>query len=290
MRTDALIDAFLQHVAEEGRKASTRVHYAKRLRLFRAAYGAREFRKRREDEPPDVGLTAAEINQFLRERFPGKSTRRCTATVIALLQKFGLSGERPLLRPDERVFETLERPPMGERDRLPRPDEVERLLAGASPEFSRVYRALLQCGARPGEICRLRIETHLLWEQRKIKLGEHKTERHGKPREISIGKKFEVLLREAIGTRTEGFVFLTPRGKAWTPARIAAVHSGLREKAGLPKELVPYCARHRFATDLFKLTKDIKTVSVMLGHKKMTTADRYTHPNVGEMGDLQDQI
>ena len=67
-----------------------------------------------------------------------------------------------------------------------------------------------------GELCRATI-ADVDRANRVITLKEHKTARKtGQPRRIPIGRKLGELLDQAIGTRTEGPVFLSPAGKAWT--------------------------------------------------------------------------
>jgi len=80
-------------------------------------------------------------------------------------------------------------------------------------------------------------------------LREHKTVRKtGEVRRIPIGRKLGELLDQAIGTRTEGPVFLSPAGKAWRVPNLSRTYSRLRDDAGLPTDLVLYLARHECGT------------------------------------------
>src|SRR5207248_262240 len=69
------------------------------------------------------------------------------------LQKFALDNK--LL--DKPVFGKLEKPRVGQRDRVPTQAETEAILARGSPEFRLIYLTLRQYGARPNELCRARI-------------------------------------------------------------------------------------------------------------------------------------
>ena len=53
-----------------------------------------------------------------------------------------------------------------------------------------------------------------------------------------------------------------------------------REKAGLPKELVLYCARHDYGTTLMGQTGNLKLVMQVMGHSDVATAVRYQHPGM----------
>src|SRR6185436_4549961 len=113
------------------------------------------------------------------------------------LQKFAL--DHKLL--DRPLFGKLEKPRVGQRDRVPTPAETDTILSRASPEFRLIYSALRQCGARPGELCRLTI-ADVDRAAGMITLKEHKTARKtGKPRRIPIGQKLGALLDQAIGDR-----------------------------------------------------------------------------------------
>lgn len=277
MRIPDLIDRFLVWGARH-RAPATVEFYRDRLRTFRAKFPDREF----------ADLTPLEIDDHLHAAGLGRSetTRRHNAVALTSLQAFALR-EGLLARP---VFGRLDKPRGGRRERVPGPAEIARLLAAAPPEFVRIYQALLQCGARPGELCALSIETHLDWSARVIVLARHKTAaRTGRPRKIPIGQKLQAILQAAIGTRTAGPVFLTPRGRRWTPAHLSARHRQLRDAAGLPGDLVLYLARHRFGTELAKV-RDIKVVADLMGHAAVTTTERYIHRDVAELANDQDLI
>ena len=108
------------------------------------------------------------------------------ALALERLQNFAL--EHKLL--DRPAFGKLEKPRVGQRDRLPTPDETAAILSHASPEFRLIFAALRQCGARPGELCRATI-ADVDRVNRVITLKEHKTAKKTgeKPRCIPIGKK-----------------------------------------------------------------------------------------------------
>ena len=116
---------------------------------------------------------------------------------------------------DKCVFGDLEKPRVGRRDRVPTISETDVIIAQASPAFRLMYSALRQCGARPGDLCRATI-ADVDRINRVITLKEHKTARKtGQPRRIPIGRKLGELVDLAIGTRSEGPVFLCPSGRTY---------------------------------------------------------------------------
>jgi len=160
---------------------------------------------------------------------------------------------------------------MGRRERIPTSEEIGTLIKGASPAFRLIYTGLLQCGARPGELCRTQI-SDVDWAKGRITLAEHKTARKtGKPRIIPIGNNFGQTLQKAIDHRQTGPVFLSPKGEPWSVGNLSSTHRRLRDAAGLPRDLVLYLARHRFGTEALRAGLPLKDVADLMGPASVTT-------------------
>jgi integrase len=259
------------------RAPATVAFYRTRLKRFCQAYNARDL----------ASLTPLEVDEYLGEAGAGfsDSTKHHNAVALERLQKFAIQNK--LL--DKPVFGNLEKPRVGRRDRIPTPTETEAILAHASPRFRLIYSALRQCGARPGELCRVTI-ADVDRINRVITLKEHKTMRKtGQPRRIPIGRKLGELLDQAIGDRTEGPVFLSPTGKPWRVMNLSRTYSRLRDLAGLPKDLVLYLARHECGTKICR-EKGIEYARRLLGHTNISTTQRYIHLDDQELADAQDLI
>jgi integrase len=121
-------------------------------------------------------------------------------------------------------------------------------------------------------------------------LKEHKTARKtGQARRIPVGRKLGEMLDQAIGTRTEGPVFLSPSGRGWRVENLSRTYSRLRDLAGLPKDLVLYLARHECGTKICR-EKGIEYARRLLGHTNISTTQRYMHLDDNELADAQDLI
>ena len=119
---------------------------------------------------------------------------------------------------------------------------------------------------------------------------EDKTARKtGQPRRIPIGRKLGDLLDQAIGTRTEGPVFLSPAGKVWRVANLSRTYSRLRDMAGLPRDRVLYLARHECGTNVCR-QKGIEFARRLLGHANISTTQRYLHLDDPELAEAQDLV
>jgi len=276
MLISELITKFLDWCGRH-RAPATSEFYRARLRHFCQKYNGRDL----------ASLTPLEIDEHLAEAGAGTSdsTRHHNAQALERLQKFALDNK--LL--DRPAFGNLEKPRVGQRDRLPTSEETEVILSNSSPAFRLIYSALRQCGARPGELCRITI-ADVDRASCVITLKEHKTARKtGQPRRIPIGRKLGELLDQAIGTRTQGPVFLSPAGKAWRASNLSRTYSRLRDNAGLPKDLVLYLARHECGTKICR-EKGIEYARRLLGHANINTTQRYVHLNDRELADAQDLI
>jgi integrase len=271
-----LTEKFLEYCSRH-RSPATLAFYRTRLMKFCREFNSRELRT----------LTPLEIDEHLAGAGAGmsNSTKHHNAVALERLQKFAL--DHKLI--DRPVFGKLDKPRANQRDRLPTPEETTTILSKASPEFRLIYSALRQCGARPGELCRATI-ADIDRGTNAIVLREHKTARKtGKPRRIPIGSKLGELIRQAVGERTAGPIFLSPKGKPWSVPNLSRSYSRLRDLAGLPRDLVLYLARHECGTKICR-EKGIEYARRLLGHTNISTTQRYMHLDERELAEAQDLI
>lgn len=276
MKVSALLALYDRWLTQH-RSESTRATYAQRLKPFGEAFGTKRFDR----------LTAAELLGWLLERaaVSGNSTQRLDACVIESLQTFALQNKII----GARIVERFEKPRGVRREILPTEEQTRRIFAAGSPQFRRIYSALRQSGARPGELCNLQIG-QVFFDLQLIRIAIHKTARKtGKPREIPIGAKLEAILRESIGRRQLGPVFLTPRGRPWTSRMLAQTFYRIRKGLGLPSHLVPYLARHEAGTQICRKI-GIEQARQVLGHSSIQTTQRYMHLETRELAAAVDSI
>jgi integrase len=283
MKVKKLIKAFLEHTARQvangDRSEKTLRFYESRFLALRNILGPCKWEL----------LSPADLLDYLD--FAGRklsnTTRAHNVVALKTLQNFGVTTFGL-----PRIFEKLEKPRANRRERIPTPAEVELILANASAPFRLIYQALSQTGCRPGELCGLQI-ADIDWTEGDhglITIKNHKTARKtGKPRLVPVGEKFGAMLRTAIGSRTDGPVFLTETGIHWRPDYLSAVHRALRDAAGVDKAIVLYSARHGAATRMLEAGVELKVVSELLGHSSVTMTERYTHPKIVNFGTFQDR-
>jgi integrase len=127
------------------------------------------------------------------------------------------------------------------------------------------------------ELYRMRIE-NLDWENRLIFVPDSKTP-EGR-RLVPMSRRVFEILRERCGTRQDHWVFPSTRSASGHIRSIDRLFRQARTKAGLPKDLVLYCARHDYGTRILMRTGNLAAVMKTMGHRDVKTAMHYQHPEL----------
>jgi hypothetical protein len=172
----------------------------------------------------------------------------------------------------------------GRRLRLGDDHERKLLAAAASCNFRKrtlqrlrdVIILMRDTGMRnERELFRIRIE-NISWSKRLILVPDSKTETG--IRDVPISDRAFQILRARCEGRKEGWVFVSRRSKSGHLTTIAGEFRKARRKAGLPEQLVLYCARHDFGSRVLQHTGNLKLVMEIMGQKDVATALKYQHP------------
>ena len=81
----------------------------------------------------------------------------------------------------------------------------------------------------------------------------------------------------------EGFVFVGKGGKVLNPGVFQRQVRNLRQSVGMSDSTTPHSFRHSFATHLLNNGVDIRTIQILLGHKNLSTTQRYTDLNISKL-------
>ena len=127
------------------------------------------------------------------------------------------------------------------------------------------------------ELFRMRVE-NLDWQNRMIFVPDSKTA-EGRRLVPMSGRVFEIL-RNRCDARQQGWVFPSKRSASGHLRSICNLFRKARNEAGLPKELVLYCARHDYGTRVLMRTGNLAAVMRTMGHRDVKTAMRYQHPEL----------
>ena len=127
------------------------------------------------------------------------------------------------------------------------------------------------------ELYRMRIE-NLDWRNHVIFVPDSKTAQ-GR-RLVPMSRRVSDLLRARCGTRSEGWVFPSNCAASGHLRSIDRLFSEAHRQAGLPKELVLYCARHDYGTRVLMRTGNLAAVMKTMGHRDVKAAMHYQHPEL----------
>jgi integrase/recombinase XerC len=124
------------------------------------------------------------------------------------------------------------------------------------------------------------------------------TGKGNKQRMVPIGRKAaasvqryrEALFREkGIAPDTEGAMFRNNRGGRLTTRSIARILETIARRIGLDIPVSPHALRHSFATHLLDAGADLRVVQELLGHKSLSTTQKYTHVSIDRLMETYDK-
>ena len=143
-----------------------------------------------------------------------------------------------------------------------------------------VLAVLRGTGARPAEVYSMR------WELMHLDEGYYQNPsgktRTSKRRICLCHDSLAVLARRHLeqGSPKQGWVFASKTNRPSKSGHIVSIDTAFnreRRAAGLPASIVPYSARHAFATDVTNAGGSTQQVMLALGHSNPAAAMRYQH-------------
>jgi len=187
--------------------------------------------------------------------------------------------------------------PRGEK-RLPTfltVDEVVKLVE--TPGSDNVYesrdRAILEllysCGLRVSELVGINLNELDLNSMSVKVLGKGNKERM-----VPLGSKASTAIKTYLPQRLElkpkdDYLFVNSRGGRLSTRSIDRIIKKYAAISGIPKNISPHVLRHTFATHLLGGGADLRAIQEMLGHKSLSTTQRYTHTSIEKLMEIYDK-
>jgi integrase len=206
-------------------------------------------------------LTTADVvaarDRWLNEGLSGSTVnRRLSALSVMLDEARDLGAE-----PKARIKRAREGRP---REFVFTPDQIDRLVARLPDVSSALVLFLAETGCRLGEALAL------TWADAGVEQVTFRDTKNGETRTIPLTARARSALERMTGREDGPWIGL---GR-W---EFADDWSRARSRVGLPKEAVPHCLRHTFATRALAKSIPLERVRAWLGHKDVRTTLRYTH-------------
>src|SRR6266478_386605 len=228
---------------------------------------------------PGLRLSAIGDEQLSVIRLPGSAAttnnaRRTLRRILGKAHTWGFAGTAPKIRLLKEKRRTL----------LIDSEREVQLLKFADQPLHDVLLVMQDTGLRPDEVLRMRWENIDLL-QRTILNPYGKTEKAR--RVVPMVERVLSVLELRRAGRSEGWVFPSPKRNSrsghFSLSTVEHQFKDARTKAGLPKELVLYCARHTYATDALARTGNLAAVMDTMGHASVQTTMIYQHQGLEQI-------
>lgn len=200
----------------------------------------------------------------------GYAPATINSMVVAVNQFFRFQGWEELrvktMRIQRRIFRS--------RDRELTKEEYVRLLETARAQgkerLGLLMEAMCATGIRVSEVRYITVEA--------ARQGRAEIAMKGKIRTILLpGKLCRKLLKYAKKQNTgSGEIFLTRSGRGMSRRQIWAEMKAVCKQAGVaPSKVFPHNLRHLFATEFYRVTRDLVKLADVLGHSSVNTTRIY---------------
>jgi integrase/recombinase XerC len=293
----ALIALFLEALAtEKGYSANTCRAYRTDLEEF-LSFAANHLERDASSLQPDQ-IDSTVIRAYLGVLYKQKAKTTIARKLSAIrsffkfLVKRGVAEANPaqaVLTPKQDHFIPLYLPV----------DDTFRLLDGIPSDTvlglrnRAIFETLYSCGIRVSELAGLNT-AHVDFDGSLIRvLGKG-----AKERIVPIGQKalqaiaaYREKLFQECGTPLEvdAPLFLNKHGGRLTTRSIARLLKQFAQASGLPMPVSPHALRHSFATHMLDAGADLRVVQELLGHKSLSTTQKYTHVSMDKLMEVYDK-
>lgn len=157
-----------------------------------------------------------------------------------------------------------------------------------------ILELLYACGIRVSECAGMNLEDINFKEELILVRGKGKKERI-----VPFGRHCHSALEAYLQARRSFFrnriteekspLFLSHIGTRLTTRSIARIVDKYVRTSGLAQKISPHGIRHSFATHLLNSGADLRSIQELLGHKSLSTTQKYTHLSIGHLMEQYDK-
>ena len=295
------IDGFVESLStEKGYSESTCRAYRHDLEEYAAVMGLEDLPGK---EALEKGVTVLRIREYLGVLHK-KNKRTTIARKLSALRSFlrylvkhgilpGNPAESILTPKQEKTIPVYLS--VDDSFRLLDSIEADTLLGSRNRAL---FETLYSCGIRVSELANMNTGD-VDYEKAVIRvLGKG-----GNQRIVPIGKKALSAIRayrqqasrddgarpkENPGTDSSALFLNKNRGRL-SPRSIARILQNLLRKCGIASPVSPHGLRHTFATHMLDAGADLRVVQELLGHKSLSTTQKYTHVSIDRLMEAYDK-
>jgi integrase/recombinase XerC len=296
----SLIKAFSDYLsAEKGYSSHTCRCYGHDLAEFFALVCAASSGEPAEKEMPVDCITALDIRKYLGVLYKKRNDKATVARKLSAIRSFfrhlvkhGILASNPadqIVTPKQN-----QNVPVW----LPVDDMFRLLSAMADPSLlglrnRAIFETIYSCGFRVSEAAGLNGED-IDTVSRMVRVrGKGHKERLVPIGRISIESihHYRQQLERERGLREDqhGPLFLNKRGTRLSTRSMARILDKISRESGIPVPVSPHALRHSFATHMLDAGADLKVVQELLGHKSLSTTQRYTHVSISRLMETYDK-
>lgn len=296
------MEAFIDYLGnQKGYSKHTVRNYHIDLKQFLDFLGAREELTAGEH----TGLKPEAVNPLIIREYLGSLYGRLSRTTIArklsAVRSFFLFLEKRGLRRGNPAVD-ISTPKLEKYLPIYLPvDDVFRLLENREQKEPldlrnlAILEVLYSCGIRASELEGLNLSSIDFDERLMSVIGKGNKERI-----VPIGRKaleavrnyrvaIQNLRKKTGGLSQDAPLFLNFRGGRLSTRSIGRILKKYTIASGLSPEISPHSMRHSFATHLLDGGADLRSVQELLGHKNLSTTQKYTHISLDRLMEVYDK-
>jgi len=285
------VEGFLRALIERNASPHTLKAYRQDLTGFSQYVGSRNWR----------AIDHVTIRGFLSQLYERGLSKASVARSLAVVRSFyRWLAQEEMVEQNPAVLVSTPKLPK-KLPRVPTIEEMNNLLDGKMPEIAAfperdqiMFELLYGCGIRNSELVGINLDDIQLSAEVILIRGKGKKERYvpfGDAVKTALTRYLPVRQQLLAGRRKATDALLINRRDCGrlTTRSVGRIVKRLAVAKGLPPDVHPHTLRHAFGTHLLEEGADLRAIQEMLGHKRLSTTQRYTQLSIKHLLEVYDR-